>query len=169
VTGPAPARRWTLPGLPESVSTFRSLARAESATAGQAEAAAMCVSELVANAIQHSWSGWPGGTVTVTFCAGPAPAELWIGVLDDGSTGPDAGPWLQSGPGVREPAERGRGLSIVAAMAAEWGRCTCPPRGWLVWCSLLAVPDDMNLRTAADLGGCDRSPEAEAPAETRLH
>jgi anti-sigma regulatory factor (Ser/Thr protein kinase) len=167
---PAPARRWTLPGVPESVRTFRSLARAESATAYQAEAAALCVSELVTNAIEHTWSGWPGGVITVTFCASRSLGELLITVTDDGSMGPATGPWLWPGPETGRPAESGRGLSIVDALAAgDWGRCTAPPRGWSVWCSLVRHPDDLNLRTTADLGGPDRSPEAEAPAETRLH
>lgn len=167
---PAPDRRWTLPGVPESVRAFRSLARAAAATEDQAELAALCVSELVTNAIEHSWSGWPGGSVTVTLRAGQAPGDLRITVTDDGSMGPDVGPWLWPGPETGRPAESGRGLSIVDALTSGcWGRRTCPPRGWSVWCTLLADPDDLNLRTAADLGGPDRSPEAEAPAETRLH
>jgi anti-sigma regulatory factor (Ser/Thr protein kinase) len=165
----APARCWTLPGVPESVRTFRSLARVAAGTDAQAEAAALCVSELVTNAIEHTWSGWPGGTVTVKFDAGQAAGELLITVSDDGGMGPGAGPWHLSGPETGEPAERGRGLAIVDALAANWGAWESPARGWSVWCSLLAGPDDLNLRTAADLGGCDRSPEAEAPAETRLH
>lgn len=137
--GLVPARCWTLPGAPESVRQFRSLARAESATPYQAELAAQCVSELVTNAIEHTWSGWPGGMVTVTFCEGRSPGELRITVTDDGSMGPDAGPWLWPGPETGEPAESGRGLSIVDALAADWGRCESAPRGWSAWCEIPAA------------------------------
>jgi serine/threonine-protein kinase RsbW len=166
--GPAPARCWTLPGVPESVRTFRSLARAESATAHQSELAELCVSELVTNAIQHTWSGWPGGMVTVTFCTGRSPGELRITVTDDGDMGAQAGPWLWPGPETGEPAESGRGLSIVDALAADWGRSSCPPRGWSVWCLLMAAPDDPNPRTAADLARCTAA-QGPHTSEMEIH
>ena len=46
------------------------LARQLAATPRQAEVAALCVSELVTNAIVHTRSGRPGGTVTVVIGPG---------------------------------------------------------------------------------------------------
>lgn len=56
---------WTLPGSSESVGRFRGLARAVAANVERAEAAALCLSELVTNALVHTRSGLPGGSVTV--------------------------------------------------------------------------------------------------------
>jgi Histidine kinase-like ATPase domain len=70
--------------------------------------------ELAANAVQHSRSGAYGGqfTVDVEVCDG---RWVWAGVEDLG--GPTA-------PRLRDCADDGadgRGLRIVAALAAAWG------------------------------------------------
>jgi anti-sigma regulatory factor (Ser/Thr protein kinase) len=73
--------------------------------------AALLVSELFGNSLRHSGSGAPGETVTVRAGDGIVRVE----VAD------------RSGPGVPElrPADRdaegGRGLQLVAGMAARWG------------------------------------------------
>jgi serine/threonine-protein kinase RsbW len=91
-----------------------------------ADQARVLTSELVTNAVVHSASGRPGGTVTVVvirYAAGIA-----VHVHDLG--GPAVPRMRRSG----EMAEGGRGLMIVAQVAAEWGtcpvsRCPCPDAG----------------------------------------
>jgi anti-sigma regulatory factor (Ser/Thr protein kinase) len=73
----------------------------------------LLASELFGNSVRHSSSGLPGQTVTVTVvaCAGAIRVE----VTD------------RSGPGVpqvrpaADDAEAGRGLRLVAGLAAQWG------------------------------------------------
>ena len=75
--------------------------------------AALLVSELFANSVRHSGSGAAGETVTVAVSA--ADGVVRVEVTD------------RSGPGVprlRAPdgeAEGGRGLGLVAGLAARWG------------------------------------------------
>lgn len=69
--------------------------------------ALLCLSELVTNAVVHSRSAQPGGHVSIRVTR--TPARLRVEVHDEG------GPW------TRRPAgqEHGRGLAIVAALAAS--------------------------------------------------
>ena len=73
--------------------------------------AVLLASELFGNSLRHSSSGLPGETVTVTARVGVVRVE----VAD------------RSGPGVPqlrpagEDAEGGRGLGLVAGLAARWG------------------------------------------------
>jgi anti-sigma regulatory factor (Ser/Thr protein kinase) len=75
------------------------------------ESAVLLVSELFGNSVRHSRSGAPGETVTVRARDGVVRVE----VTD------------RSGPGVPElypasrAAEGGRGLQLVAGLAARWG------------------------------------------------
>jgi anti-sigma regulatory factor (Ser/Thr protein kinase) len=75
--------------------------------------AALLASELFGNSVQHSGSGFPGQTVTVTVTA--RAGLIQVEVTDRG------------GPGVPQlrPAcddeEAGRGLWLVAGLAARWG------------------------------------------------
>jgi anti-sigma regulatory factor (Ser/Thr protein kinase) len=75
--------------------------------------AALLASELFANSLQHGGSGVPGETVTVTVTA--RAGAVRVEVADRG------------GPGVPEvrpasaDAEDGRGLGLVAGLAARWG------------------------------------------------
>ena len=75
--------------------------------------AVLLVSELFANSLQHSGSGVPGETVTITVTA--RAGAVRVEVAD------------RSGPGVPEvrpasaDAEDGRGLGLVAGLAARWG------------------------------------------------
>lgn len=72
-----------------------------------------CLSELVTNAIQHSESGKPGGTVTVSALL--TKDWLHVAVQDQG------GPWRPAAqPSCTD--QRGQGLQIVAALAYEWGK-----------------------------------------------
>ena len=82
--------------------------------------AALLVNELFGNSVRHSRSGTPGGTVTVTVRAGDG--VIRVEVTDRG------------GPGVPElrpsgrDAEGGRGLQLVAGLAARWGWRQCGGR-----------------------------------------
>ena len=77
------------------------------------DVAALLVDELFVNSIRHSGSGAPGETVTVAV--GTENDVIRVEVTD------------RSGPGVPEPrpagsdAEDGRGLHLVARLAARWG------------------------------------------------
>jgi anti-sigma regulatory factor (Ser/Thr protein kinase) len=75
--------------------------------------AVLLAGELFGNSVRHSSSGLPGETVTVTVTA--RAGAVLVEVAD------------RSGPGVPElrptgeDAEDGRGLGLVAGLAARWG------------------------------------------------
>ena len=74
-----------------------------------------CLSELVSNAIEHSESGKPGGTVAVrALLTGD---RLHVAVRDQG------GPWRRAGQ-TPSTDPRGRGLHVVTALADGWGKAT---------------------------------------------
>lgn len=124
--------KYVMAGAPRSVRVARDLARAAAAgDEDQAETAALCVSELVTNAVAHTRSGMAGGTVTVCFEALPALGAPFVAVQDDGARVP-AGP--DGDTGLPGPAESGYGLGIVAAVTSGWG---VVPRGdgrSVTWC-----------------------------------
>jgi anti-sigma regulatory factor (Ser/Thr protein kinase) len=75
--------------------------------------AVLLVSEVFGNSVRHSGSGAPGETVTVAVRAGDGIVR--VEVTDR------AGPGT---PGLRaagRDAEGGRGLQLVAGLAARWG------------------------------------------------
>ena len=73
-----------LPGTPESAGAARSMTRQLLGDGHPAaETVQLVVSELVTNAILHSKSGAPGGTVTLALCPGPGGGIL-VQVRDDG-------------------------------------------------------------------------------------
>ena len=77
------------------------------------DVAVLLVSEIFGNSVRHSSSGAPGETVTVAVIAGDGVVR--VEVTD------------RAGPGTPElrPAGRdsegGRGLQLVAGLAARWG------------------------------------------------
>ncbi|HEY5987303.1 MAG TPA: ATP-binding protein [Streptosporangiaceae bacterium] len=79
----------------------------------RADDARLLVSELFTNAVQHSESGRPGGTVTIII-SGRA-GGVGIEVIDQGS--------MWSVPVVKADvfATNGRGLFLVQSLADEWG------------------------------------------------
>ena len=77
------------------------------------EAAVLLASELFGNSVQHSGSGAAGQTVTVAVRAGDGIVR--IEVADQSGLGT---PRLR--PAGRD-AEGGRGLQLVATLAARWG------------------------------------------------
>ena len=94
-----------------------------------AEVAALCVSELVTNAIAYTRSGLSGGAFAVSVQAGPG--GIVIRVRDGGA---------RTLPVLADPepgAEHGWGLLIVAAVADERG--TEPATaGRATWCRIAA-------------------------------
>lgn len=117
--GSAPAPLTRLSAL-TIAGTKPNVARARAFVAGilgpghpAADVAALLVSEVVTNAVLHSDSGAPGGTVTVTVsgtCHG-----LQVEVRDAGSD--------RSAPSVRKDPYTcsGHGLFLVDSLAREWG------------------------------------------------
>jgi serine/threonine-protein kinase RsbW len=75
--------------------------------------AALLVSELFGNSVRHSRSGGAGGTVTVAVSAGDG--RVRVEVTDRG--GPEVPELCPAG----RDAEGGRGLQLVAGLAARWG------------------------------------------------
>jgi serine/threonine-protein kinase RsbW len=75
--------------------------------------AALLVSELFGNSIRHSRSGAAGGTVKVAVTAGDGLVR--VEVTD--RSGPEVPGLYCAG----RDAEGGRGLQLVAGLAARWG------------------------------------------------
>ena len=75
--------------------------------------AALLVSEVFGNSVRHSGSGAPGETVTVVVIAGDGIVR--VEVTDRAGEGT---PELRL---VHRDAEGGRGLQLVAGLAARWG------------------------------------------------
>lgn len=121
---PAPRRRnavlgsLTVPGRPEEVRRTRAFVARTLAAAGKGDSidshtATLLTSELVTNAIRHSASGGPSGTVTIVIV--DMPDGVLIEVIDDGSSA--------GSPVVRSDlmAQNGHGLYLVQQMTAQWG------------------------------------------------
>ncbi len=135
----------TIPGKPAAVASARAfitrlLAAAEDLPPVDSDAATLLTSELVTNAIRHSDSGAPGGTVTVVVVG--LPDGVLVEVIDDGSA---------DTPVVKSDlfAPDGHGLFLVQELAAQWGYAR-DQAGTTVWFRLAvssspadyAVPDD---------------------------
>jgi anti-sigma regulatory factor (Ser/Thr protein kinase) len=126
----------TLAGRPEEVSgarafVARTLSAAESGV--DSEAATLLTSELVTNAIVHTASGAPGGTVTIVLVA--VPDGVLVEVIADGSAGAPVvkGDLLATG---------GHGLFLVQQLAARWGYLRDDQGGTTVWFNLAAERRD---------------------------
>lgn len=112
------------PGDARQVSAARQFVARALAECPARESLLACVSELAANAVEHTDSG-SGGTFTVTV-GRPRKGVAFVAVGDEGS--PDDPVTGGAGP----MAESGRGLALVAAFSSRWGwRRT--GRGHLVW------------------------------------
>ncbi|WP_331772370.1 ATP-binding protein (plasmid) [Embleya sp. NBC_00888] len=100
--------------------------------------AVLLVSELHGNAVRHA----PGTDITVRFVHDPKRSLFTVAVQDHGHAHPRAA-------GPDDPAElkdSGRGLTLVAALATDWGRHPLPD-GKAVWFTL-------DLSRAPSLGDC---------------
>ncbi|MFI2430453.1 ATP-binding protein [Streptomyces sp. NPDC018693] len=109
--------------LPKAVPEVRRAVREHLGT--PCPEAQLCVSELLANVIDHVGEGTP---VTVrVFRASDGRTRLEV-------TDPDVRAW----PAVRRPAaddESGRGLMLLDAVTRRWG-VWLTPAGKTVWCEL---------------------------------
>ncbi len=126
----------TIPGHAREVSRARAfIARTLSGLDREqtidSDAATLLTSELVTNAILHTESGAPGGTVTVVVVG--VPDGVLVEVVDDGSAG---------SPVVKGEllATDGHGLFLVQQLTAQWGYLR-DPAGTTVWFHL-AVDQD---------------------------
>jgi anti-sigma regulatory factor (Ser/Thr protein kinase) len=106
-----------LPGHAEEVPRARAfIARVLAAQELGTDLACLLGSELVTNAVRHSQSRLPGGTVTVTVTVSASRGEVLVEVTDDGGS---AWPVIRED---RDPcAEDGRGLVLVAQLSTRWG------------------------------------------------
>ncbi len=129
-----------LPGTPESASAARLMARQLLGDRNPAtETVQLVVSELVTNAIVHSKSSAPGGTVTVALC--PAPGGVLVQVRDDGGPSEPRISGVAADPG--SGAEHGYGLLLVDALADRWGTISSPD-GRITWCRIGIEPSGTN-------------------------
>jgi len=123
----------TIHGRAEEVSGARAFITRTLAATGKgqrvdSDAATLLTSELVTNAIVHTASGSPDGSVTVVVV--DVTDGVLIEVIDDGSGGT---------PVVKGDllAADGHGLYLVQQMAAQWGYLR-DPAGTTVWFHLAA-------------------------------
>ncbi len=114
----------TYRGTPASVSQARRFVGELLAGSPARETLMTCVSELCANAIEHTASG-RGGVFTVEVdCTRAGVAR--VAVTDDG------GPTVPATGSLDLMAEGGRGLAMVAACTGRWGFAEAYP-GRTVW------------------------------------
>ncbi|MEV4180697.1 ATP-binding protein [Streptosporangium canum] len=120
------ARQQAFPGLPEQVSAARAWAvSCLPVGCPRVDDVALVVSELVTNAVLHSTSGLPGGTVAVRV-------ELQAGAVVISVV--DAGP--RPVPARRQPGASGWGLADIVARLADAYEATTTPAGRCAWCRL---------------------------------
>ena len=124
LAGPGAERVRSFPGDARQVSEARQFVARALTGCPARDTLLICVSELAANAVEHTDSG-AGGTFTVAV-GRPRNGAAFVAVEDEGGPGepltPDAG----------ELSEGGRGLALVAAFSNRWGwRRTA--HGHLVW------------------------------------
>jgi anti-sigma regulatory factor (Ser/Thr protein kinase) len=118
-TGPdTVTARHTFDGVPKSAGEARAWAEERLADEGidAPDDLDLIVSELATNAIQHTRSGEEGGTFSVRLVVHPD--RVRVEVRDNGPRGHRT-PTLRA---ATMSAERGRGLALVDAFAATWGR-----------------------------------------------
>lgn len=127
----------TFPGSPVAITEARRFVTALLSAWPVTEDAELIVSELATNAIRHSASGQFGGCFTVAVHANHS--RIWLGILDQGG---------QRAPHPLPPQsdeEGGRGLALVAALAASWG-VTGDEQGRIVWATLNPAPEKTAAR-----------------------
>jgi anti-sigma regulatory factor (Ser/Thr protein kinase) len=122
--------RLVIPGRGEQVRVARAfVARVLRELAGRHDTvvhnAVLLTSELVTNAICHSGSGEPGGSVMLVLRR--AAGGIRVEVTDSGSA--------DGAPVVQDDVEAcgGRGLFLVDAVADEWGYQGAAQAGTTVW------------------------------------
>lgn len=119
----------TYPGTAVMVSVARATLPILLGDTPRVEDAALILSEFATNALLHSHSGDAGGE----FCVGVDRKPGWarIELVDQGPAGAESPVMLLPADGVGEgaPADHGRGLLLVAALADRWGHDSQPGAG----------------------------------------
>ena len=102
------------------------------------DTAVLLTSELVTNSVQHSISGRPGGTVTITAIA--ISGGVRVEVIDDGGA---TVPAVTATRQWEDPdiSESGRGLRLVDVLSARWNYY-CDPAGTVTWFELTSHPHE---------------------------
>jgi anti-sigma regulatory factor (Ser/Thr protein kinase) len=113
----------TFAATPDQVRHARSFLRGVLKACPVVDDAVLMISELCANAVQHSDSRKPGGTFTVRTEVHEA-GYVWAEVEDSG------GLWV---PSASRSDGGGHGLGIVRTMASDWGRDGDAATGWVMW------------------------------------
>jgi serine/threonine-protein kinase RsbW len=133
-----------LPGRPESVRTARQFTDACLPACPSVFEAMLCADELVTNAVEHSRSGLPGGTLTIRVITEPG---QWLRVEVE-----DAGPRLRAVPANAGPlAEHGRGLALVNVLADTTGQAAGLAWFSMAWTRHAEVPEPRHAPTPAEL------------------
>ncbi|MFG3156071.1 ATP-binding protein [Streptomyces sp. NPDC048219] len=97
--------------------------------------AVLVITELAANAVAHGVPSAATGRPEIRLALSLHPGRLMLSVSDPGDGVPVPTP--SDGCDLRE---HGRGLSIVDALAEEWGWTPRPPAGKTVWATLSTGP-----------------------------
>lgn len=120
----------TIPGRPEQVGEARAyVARTLGGRHAATDVAVLLTSEIVTNAVTHTNSGAPGGTVRLALVA--IGGGIRVEVTDDGSD--LSSPAVQGAAVRRTPyAADGHGLFLVQSLAQQWGYVRNRP-GTTVW------------------------------------
>jgi anti-sigma regulatory factor (Ser/Thr protein kinase) len=126
--------------------------------AGARETLLLCVTELCANAIEHTASGTGGAFIVEVSC--PTAGVAFVAVTDGGgAAGSSTAAWTpgragghrradpgRPAPGDDDLPECGRGLALVAAFASRWGyqpdtHTAWAQASWPVSATPVAVPN----------------------------
>ena len=136
-------RETTFPPEPGSAALARVVVeetlRAEGVPPGVIADALLVLSEMVSNAIRHARTDF-------TVCAEVGEATVRLEVLDHDTRPPAL-------MGLDEESTSGRGLHMVAAVAADWGWNTADgggESGKVVWAEVLLDPSAPQARASAD-------------------
>lgn len=109
----------TIPGRPEHVCEARAyVAKTLGDQHAAADVAVLLTSEIVTNAVTHTNSCYPGGTVRLVLIA--IGGGIRVEITDDGS---DLSSPVVKGPVIRSTpyAVDGHGLFLVQSLAQQWG------------------------------------------------
>ena len=118
----------TFPGRADQIARAREFTTRVLRPCPVTDEAALLVSELATNALEHTSTG-DGGQFQVTICRDAT--SVLIGVRDNGSAKtPEPGP-------LDPESETGRGLGLVELIADSWGYCG-GQHGRTVWFELQA-------------------------------
>ncbi|WP_237518785.1 ATP-binding protein, partial [Streptomyces sp. SID5910] len=97
--------------------------------------AVLVITELAANAVAHAVPTAATDRPEIRLALSLHPGRLMLSVSDPGDDAP-----VRTSSDDCDLREHGRGLSIVDALAEEWGWTPRPPAGKTVWATLSTRP-----------------------------